>query len=91
MPYPNHHTMRIKDPEQFDTFRTEEKEGKLFVYGIKNKNAELQSIRFEKDKYSFDDAKSWMKENNYKPIEQEKAVEKKDSKSKTRTQKIILK
>ena len=77
-PYPNEHAARIKDPEQYDGFRRMNDElgdGIHIILGLKDGTSEIQSIRFDKDKWSVDDARAWLIDNGYQPLEFEPATE----------------
>jgi hypothetical protein len=45
------------------------------IYGIKEGVSELQAIRFDKEKWSVQDAQMWLDENDYDPILFEPAIE----------------
>jgi uncharacterized protein len=77
-PYPNEHAARITDPEQYDSFSRENDafgEGIDAIYGIKDGVSELQAIRFDKEKWSVQDAEMWLDEHDYDPILFEPAIE----------------
>ena len=77
MPYPNEHSFRIADPGKFERIRREnDKFGKGVdvLWGVKGENVEVQAIRFNKDKFSFAEAKQWIKDHDYHPIESEEAT-----------------
>ncbi len=77
-PYPNEHAARITDPEQYDSFARENDafgEGIDAIYGIKDGVSELQAIRFDKEKWSVQDAEMWLDELDYDPILFEPAIE----------------
>lgn len=83
MPFPNEHAARIKNPGQFeDIRRSNDKLGAGIdaIFGIKTVDgervSEIQAIRFDKKKFSPDEAKAWLKDNDFKPIEFEPASEK---------------
>jgi len=72
MPYPNEHAGRINDPGKYERIRRENDkfgEGIHAIWGItKNggeEKTELQSLRFDKKKFSPDEAKKWLKEHDY--------------------------
>jgi HK97 family phage major capsid protein len=76
-PYPNEHAARIKDPAQFDDFRREADAGGAgidFIYGIKDGESEIQAIRFDKNRYTPEQAKAWLDEHDFTPIEFEEAT-----------------
>lgn len=77
-PYPNEHAARLTDPSQYESFRREKNaggEGVDFIYGIKEGISELQAIRFDKTKFTTDQALEWLDENDFEPIEFEEAIE----------------
>lgn len=77
-PYPNEHAARIKDPSQFDSFARKNDEGGDgidFIYGIKNGASELQAIRFDKEKFTPEQAKEWLKSHEIEFILFEEASE----------------
>jgi len=79
--YPNEHAARIEDPAKYDEFRrltNELGEGIDIILGIKEGKSELQSIRFDADRYSVAEAKQWLDEHDFKPIKFEPAIESKD-------------
>lgn len=73
-PYPNEHAARVTDPDQYDSFRRQNnkfKSGIHAIWGIKKgppRKSELQSVRFDKTKYSVSEAKAWLKKNDIKYI-----------------------
>jgi hypothetical protein len=80
MPYPNEHAFRLRDPGEFepDSFRRENDKFGAGIHAIFGKlkgqdTMTLQAIRFDKDKWSFADAKKWIEDHNYKLIESEPA------------------
>lgn len=78
MPYANEHAARIKDPDQFDSFARQNDEfgdGIHVIYGIKEDedSSEVQSIRFDKDKYTVEEAKQWLDDNDWDYIKFEPA------------------
>lgn len=79
-PYPNEHAARLKDPAQYDSFARENDaggDGIDFIYGIKDGVTELQAIRFNKDKFTPTQARQWLDEHDFTPIEFEEATERK--------------
>lgn len=77
-PYPNEHAARLKDPAQFDEFRREANAGGNgidFIYGIKDNESEIQSIRFDADQYTEDQAKTWLIQHDFEPSKFEPASE----------------
>lgn len=77
-PYPNEHAARLTDPEQYDRFRRENDAGGAgidFIYGIKEGESELQAIRFDKERFTVEQAQNWLAENDFSPILFEEAIE----------------
>jgi len=81
-PYPNYHAARVKSPGLFARVRVMEtsKEGIMFYGGpLKTKpggGAQLQAIRFPKDKFTAAQAKKWLKDHKQKYISFEPAIKK---------------
>lgn len=76
-PYPNEHAARLKDPDQYDRIRRVNDEfgaGIDAIYGIKNETAELQAIRFDADRFTPSEAREWLSDHDYDPIEFEEAT-----------------
>lgn len=73
MPSTTEHTARISDPSKYDKFRREnDKFGKGIdvVWGIlSNGKTEVQSIRFDANKFTSAEARKWLKDHDYKPLE----------------------
>jgi hypothetical protein len=65
MPFPNFHTARINDPDQYTKkryARDEFGQGVDVIYGITSEGkAEVQSVRFSKDKFTVEQARAWLK------------------------------
>jgi len=67
-PYPNEHSCRLESPSKYDKFRREKcaakKNGKCidFIYGIKSGKSELQAMRFNKEIWDTEAARSYCKE-----------------------------
>lgn len=78
-PYPNEHAARIVEPDKFDDFRRDNDaggDGIDYIYGIMGSgDSELQSIRFDKEKYSASDARAWLSEKQIDAIKFEEAIE----------------
>ncbi len=78
MPYPNEHAFRIKDPKQYKRIRRQNNKfgaGIHVLWGIpENGKPEAQAIRFDAGKFSFAQAKKWIKDHNYAPTVSEKAT-----------------
>jgi len=81
-PYPNFHAARVKSPGLFLRVRVMEtsKEGIMFYGGpLKTKpggGAQLQSVRFPKDKFTAAEAKKWLKDHEQKYVLFEPAIKK---------------
>jgi hypothetical protein len=78
MPYQNEHAARLTDPDKYKSFsRENDKLGKGIdvIYGItKAGKSEIQAIRFDKTKFTPQQAKDWLKAHKeFKPIEFEAA------------------
>jgi HK97 family phage major capsid protein len=80
VPFPNEHAARLKDPNQYDSFARKNNEGGEgidFIYGIKDGVSELQAIRFDKTRFTTQEAKAWLKSHDFEPILFEEASERK--------------
>lgn len=79
MPYPNEHAARLHYPDKYDSFRRDNDAGGPgidFIYGILAAGGtELQAIRFDKDRYSPAEARSWLREHDFSAILFEEATE----------------
>jgi HK97 family phage major capsid protein/HK97 family phage prohead protease len=76
-PYPNEHAARLKDPDQFDSLQRVNDEGGAgidFIYGIKEGESEIQAIRFRSSQYTPAEARAWLAEHDFDPIEFEEAT-----------------
>ena len=67
MPLPNEHAARQHEPGDYTKFRRVNNGGAgvAFIYGIKNGKSEVQSVRFDKDKFTLEQAKKWLAEHKY--------------------------
>ncbi|KPL82652.1 hypothetical protein SE15_11175 [Thermanaerothrix daxensis] len=81
MPYPNEHAARLVDPSRFeeDSFRrVNDKfgEGIHAIFGrLKGEDSlTLQAIRFDADKFSAEEARQWLRDHDYQPLEFEEAT-----------------
>lgn len=67
MPYPNEHSCRLEDPKQFDEFNLvnsdQEHDGKRIdvIYGIKDNKSKIQALRYPKNIWSEESARSHCK------------------------------
>jgi len=76
-PYPNEHAARLTDPGQYDSLRRENDAGGPgidFIYGIKAEESEIQAIRFRSSQYSPAEARAWLSEHDFEPMEFEEAT-----------------
>ncbi|MFX0121935.1 MAG: hypothetical protein ACFE9A_21290, partial [Candidatus Hodarchaeota archaeon] len=82
MPYPNEHAARITDPEQYDRIRRVKNKfgaGIHVLFGIKDEESEVQAIRFDASKFTAAEARQWLKDHDYKPIEFSEATGSKEA------------
>jgi HK97 family phage major capsid protein len=80
-PYPNEHAARLKDPSQYDSFARDNDalgDGIDAIYGIKEGISELQAIRFDAERYTPEQAREWLDEHDFEPLEFEEAIEEKE-------------
>ena len=83
MPYQREHAAKIQDPGKYEKVRRQNDKfgpGIDVMWGVKHSGAsaeisEVQSIRFDKTKFSVDEAKAWLKNHDYKPLEFAPALE----------------
>ena len=76
-PYPNEHAARLKDPAQYDSLRRVNDEGGNgidFIYGIKEGESEIQAIRFRSSIFTAAEARAWLADHDFDPIEFEEAT-----------------
>jgi HK97 family phage major capsid protein/HK97 family phage prohead protease len=76
-PYLNEHAARLTDPEQYDSLRRENDAGGSgidFIYGIKEGTSEIQAIRFRSSQFTPAEARAWLAEHDFDPIEFEEAT-----------------
>lgn len=77
MPFRNEHASRQTEPGKYDTFRRGIlKPGVSAIYGIKDGKSEIQSIRFNSNKFTPEQAKAWLKRNNFRSDKFETATKK---------------
>ena len=81
-PYPNEHAARLLNPELFNEFRRSNDRGGAgidFIFGIIEDDdpLELQSIRFKLSRYTASEARQWLRDNEYEPLEFEPATNEK--------------
>jgi HK97 family phage prohead protease len=78
MPFPTEHAARINDPGKYTKFRRDHDalgKGVDVIYGVKDDDyTEVQAIRFSAEEFTAQQAKDWLKEHSYEPIEFEEAT-----------------
>lgn len=69
-PFPNEHAARQEDPSKYKRFKRQNDKfgaGINVIWGITaDGKVEIQSIRFSADKFTVEEARTWLKEHNYK-------------------------
>ena len=84
MPYTGEHSARINPPSKYEKLRRQNNKfgaGIHAIFGmLKEGGSEVQALRFDADKFTTDEAKSWLKEHDYKLIEFEPAAEQDEDK-----------
>ncbi len=78
-PYPQEHAARLKDPSAYDRFRRRNNaagKGVDFIFGIKTgeQGTDLQAIRFRLSEFTASEARQWLREHDYTPIQFEEAT-----------------
>jgi hypothetical protein len=77
-PFPNYHAFRLISPSEFESFRYEKDKlgsGIDVVWGIRlSGKTDIHTIRFVAKKWTFADAKKWIKDHDFKPILEEEAT-----------------
>jgi HK97 family phage major capsid protein/HK97 family phage prohead protease len=78
-PYPQEHAARLKDPSAYDRFRRRNDaagKGVDFIFGIKTgeQGPDLQAIRFRLSEFTASEARQWLREHDYTPIQFEEAT-----------------
>ena len=77
MPFPNEHAARQKDPAQYEKFRRVHPEGFPdgidAIFGMKAGEAksEIQSLRFDRKKWTVEATRKWLKDHGFKTIIEE--------------------
>jgi len=79
MPYPSEHAARIKEPGMFQkgSMRSKELSGgvRLILGKLDNSTSmTVQAVRFDKNKWTTERARKWLKDHDYKYISFEKAT-----------------
>ena len=80
-PYPNEHNARITEPDQYQGFRRMNDElgnGIHVILGLIDGQSEIQSIRFDKTKWTVEQSQAWLADEGYEPLEFEPAIEEKE-------------
>ena len=82
MPYPNEHAARLIEPSKFepDSFRRENDKFGKGIHAIFGKlkgedSMTLQTLRFDSKEFTEEQAKEWLDEHDYSPIDFEPAIE----------------
>jgi len=78
MPYQIEHSAKIADSKLFAEIKRKNNEfgsGIHVIYGINGSKSEVVAIRFDKNKFTPEQAKQWLKNHDYKPIEFAAAIE----------------
>jgi HK97 family phage major capsid protein/HK97 family phage prohead protease len=93
-PYPKEHAARLRDPSAYDRFRRRNDaagKGVDFIFGIKSgeSGADLQAIRFRLSQFSAAEAKTWLKDHDYKPLQFEAATGDRELESLTPAQRAL--
>ena len=78
-PFPQEHAARLRDPAAYDSFRRRNNaagRGVDFIFGIKagQSGAELQAIRFRLNRFTAAEARKWLSDHDYTPIQFEEAT-----------------
>ena len=77
MPYENEHAARLRDPGRYTRFRRDNDrfgEGIHAIWGIRSDGTvELQAIRFDAGRFTAAEARRWLAEHGFDPIEFEEA------------------
>ena len=86
-PYPNEHSARLTNPDKYDIFRREKDAGGKgidFIYGINDQGSEIQAIRFDEKEFTEEEAKQWLKNNDFDYILFEAALKERGAKMENR-------
>ncbi len=78
MPFPNFHAARIRPEGRFERFATQKNQGGDgvdFILGIRaDDGSEIQSIRFDRTKFTVAQARKWLADHDFSPILFEEAT-----------------
>jgi len=70
MPYPNEHAIRLNPPGKYERIRRQNDKfgsGIDALFGVTSDGkTEVQAIRFDKSKFTVEQAKKWLKDHDYK-------------------------
>ena len=77
-PYQNEHAARLQDPDKYDSFSRDNDAGGRgvdFIWGVlpDDGGVEIQAIRFDAQEFTVDEARAWLAEHDFEPIEFEPA------------------
>ncbi len=78
MPYPSEHAARVREPSEFqaNSMRRMNQSGGVSLIMGRLKGSDkmtVQAYRFDKKKFTADEAREWLKKHGQKPISFEKA------------------
>lgn len=94
MPYVNEHAVRINSPDKYVRFaRKKIGDGISIIIGwTEEGKSEVQAYRFDKDKWTLEQIKNWLKEHkiDYKEIEEAKGEEKMELENTLDLQDILI-
>ena len=92
MPFENEHSSRQSNPNKFDKFRRSKNElgsGIDVIFGIRDDGgSEIQSIRFDRKKFTPQQAAEWLKTHDYKTSIEEAVPEKKSEGTRIETARV---
>lgn len=79
MPFENQHAFRLRDPATFISIRVLWQHFGIMALGGRLKSNPsggtiIQTLRFDRKKWTYAEARTWAKEHGYKPILAEKAT-----------------
>jgi hypothetical protein len=93
MPYPNEHAARLNEPGKYKSFARQNDKGGAgvdFIFGVlPNGKSEIQAVRFDKEKFTADEARKWIKDHDMKTIEFEEAIQKSQEREDLTTELIV--
>lgn len=76
MPFPNYHTARLRDPNDFDRFTVKKTErGVMLVIGwLPDGGSDVQSVRFRASKWTPRECRKWLRIKKLRPIAFESGI-----------------